>query len=616
MYECINCGAALRFDIDSQQLHCDYCDSDFDPQTYRVNEETGPGSYTMEVDQPAGEFPLEDQEAEDESAGNESVGTGSAVDESAGTGSAVDEYVETESAGGQSLETGSAGDIPAGDPSSEDVAARTEEKPRPVTQTYRVCVYTCPNCGGELLTTDEAITGFCPYCGSFAMLTKKLRQETRPMKIIPFKQTKEDCKKAYKSHTRAMIYTPRKMKDAEALETFRPIYMPFWMYNYSFAGDYRLVGVKEYSKGKYDITEYHRLTGHVESNCRGVFHDASSSLDDEISRAVLPYDTEDMKDFQPSYLCGFYADSGDVDSKVYQEEADKFAMDTMVTRLGKEVVYEKFDTVRAPGNKPVAKDLAMTKEEVSSVLLPVWFLTYRKDGRVAYSVVNGQTGKVTADLPVDIGRFLIGSLVTALPFYWLLNLFLAVIPRYLLAFSGLPALLVAAVYMIAVNSIYERDHKLNDAGITSLWSKKKMKEEKEKKETVDNLTTVAVLGMVIMLILWGVCIFTEMRMDSWLSSLVTIIAAGVMIAGVPSGLRYWDQKRLVNDSYVLLAAIILSRLLLLVNPHDDIYYYAGTIILYGFILYTLIQLIREYNLITTRPLPQFDRQGGDTSAPV
>ena len=141
MYECVSCGGALRFDIPSQQLHCDHCDSDFDPQTYQVNEAAGPGSYTMETNPAA---------------------------------------------------------------------------------TYSVCVYTCPNCGGELLTTDESITGFCPYCGSFSVLTKKMREETRPQKIIPFKMTKEDCKKAYKKNTAGMNYTTRKMKGGEALENIQP----------------------------------------------------------------------------------------------------------------------------------------------------------------------------------------------------------------------------------------------------------------------------------------------------------------------------------------------------------------------------------------------------------
>ena len=535
MYECVNCGGALRFDIPSQQLHCDHCESDFDPQTYRVNETAGPGSYTME------------------------------------TGPAA---------------------------------------------TYSVCVYTCPNCGGELLTTDESITGFCPYCGSFSVLTKKMREETRPQKIIPFRMTKEDCKKAYKKKTAGMIYTPRKMKDEDALETFRPIYMPFWMYDYNFDGDYKVVGTKEYTQGHYEITEIHQLTGQVNSTCHGVSFDGSSSLDDEISQAVIPYDTEEIKDFQPSYLCGFYADSGDVASQVYQKEADQFAMESLVERLGQEEAYKDFDTVRASGKKPKAEDLSMKKEPAKSVLFPMWFLTYRKGSRVAYSVVNGQTGKVTADLPVDIGRFLIGAVLTAVPIYFLLNLFLAVIPRYLLALSGLPAMVVSAIYMISVTTIYKRDFKLEDAGIKSLWTKTRAEEEKKKQEEVEKLFNSAMAGLVILVILWGICIFTEMRLDSALSSLIMIIAAIVMGVSVRSGHRHWNQKRLVNDSYVLLAAIILSRLLLLANPHYDIYYYGGTVFLFAFILYTLIQLIREYNLMTTRPLPQLDRQGGDTSAPV
>ena len=652
MYECVNCGGALRFDIPSQQLHCDHCDSDFDPQTYRVNESAGPGSYKVEVDLPVYE--------KTEGTGSAATGadaTGSAavradaIDATGGaamgedatdsvttgadaTGTAAMGADETDSAAmgedaTDSVTTGAdaTGTAAMGADETDSAAAgvdetgsgaeeNTAEKPEEPAATYSICVYTCPNCGGELLTTDESITGFCPYCGSFAMLTKKMRQETRPLKIIPFKKTKEDCKKAYKDRTARMLYTPRKMKDEDALETFRPIYMPFWMYDYTFDGDYKVVGTKEYTQGKYEITEIHRLTGQVSSSCRGISYDGSSSLDDEIAQAIIPYDTEDIQDFQPSYLCGFYADSADVSSKVYQDQADQFAMESMVERLGEEEAYKNFDTVRASGNKPKAKDLSMKKEPAKSVLLPMWFLTYRKGNRVAYSVVNGQTGKVTADLPVDIGRFLIGSLITAVPVFFLLNLFLAVIPRYLLALSGLPAMAVAATYMISVNRIYKRDFKLEDAGVKSLWTKGKIEEEEKKQEEVEKLYYSSVAGLVILAVLWAVCIFTKMRLDSALSSLVIIVAAGIMLFNVRSGRRHWDQKRLVNDSYVLLAALILSRILLLVNPHYDIYYYGGIIVLYLFILYTLIQLIREYNLMTTRPLPQLDRQGGDTSAPV
>ena len=38
-------------------------------------------------------------------------------------------------------------------------------------------------------------------------------------------------------------------------------------------------------------------------------------------------------------------------------------------------------------------------------LFPVWTLTYPgKDGKVYYYAMNGQTGKLIGDLPVDKGR--------------------------------------------------------------------------------------------------------------------------------------------------------------------------------------------------------------------
>ncbi len=35
MYECSQCGAQLRFDIQTQLLHCDHCGADFNPETFQ-----------------------------------------------------------------------------------------------------------------------------------------------------------------------------------------------------------------------------------------------------------------------------------------------------------------------------------------------------------------------------------------------------------------------------------------------------------------------------------------------------------------------------------------------------------------------------------------------------
>ncbi len=77
MYECQNCGGNLKFDIDSQQLKCDYCLTVYDP--YQVKKEN--------------------------------------------------DAVESEM--------------------------------------FDATVFTCPQCGGEILSTDNSAAEFCSFCGAF-----------------------------------------------------------------------------------------------------------------------------------------------------------------------------------------------------------------------------------------------------------------------------------------------------------------------------------------------------------------------------------------------------------------------------------------------------------------
>lgn len=57
-------------------------------------------------------------------------------------------------------------------------------------------------------------------------------------------------------------------------------------------------------------------------------------------------------------------------------------------------------------------------EQTDSAMFPVWFLSYRNGSRVSYATVNGQTGKIAADLPVDIRKYFLGSLILALPIFY------------------------------------------------------------------------------------------------------------------------------------------------------------------------------------------------------
>ena len=70
---------------------------------------------------------------------------------------------------------------------------------------FGVQVFTCPQCGGEIMTTNVTAAGFCTYCGASTILDSRMKQEKRPAHIIPFSRTKEDCQKAYASHVKRAL---------------------------------------------------------------------------------------------------------------------------------------------------------------------------------------------------------------------------------------------------------------------------------------------------------------------------------------------------------------------------------------------------------------------------
>ena len=89
---------------------------------------------------------------------------------------------------------------------------------------YDVTVFRCPQCGGEILSTDNTAANFCSFCGASTILTSRVTKELKPGYIIPFSKTKQDCKRAYKSMMRYALFAPGELKDEKFIDGFRGIY--------------------------------------------------------------------------------------------------------------------------------------------------------------------------------------------------------------------------------------------------------------------------------------------------------------------------------------------------------------------------------------------------------
>ena len=341
--------------------------------------------------------------------------------------------------------------------------------------------FICPQCAGEIYSTDDAATAFCSYCGASTMLSSRLRSERRPDYIIPFKVTKERCKEAYIEMMKKAIYAPGHLRNKKNIQEFRGIYIPYWLYDVEQKGPVRFTATENYVEANYDITDMYEVRTSIDNQYENIAMDASSLFPDDINNKIAPFDAVGLKPFSTGYLSGFYADLPDVDYQIYEDQIyDVSGVQT----------YEEMHDQMAVGRKnfkikePDVSFETLFHSNITGVktgLFPVWFMSYKNGKRIAYATVNGQTGKVVADIPMDSGKFLIGCLLGIVPLYFLFDLFVTIRPSVLLAFVALIGALVVMLHTHEMKKLADIDSHEGDQGLSARHSLN-VRLDKEKKQ--------------------------------------------------------------------------------------------------------------------------------------
>lgn len=491
---------------------------------------------------------------------------------------------------------------------------------------YEVTRFVCPQCGGEILSEDNTAANFCSYCGASTILTGHLTRQKKPSYIIPFTKTKEDCKTEYLKAMKKAYFAPKELKDTRYVEEFRGIYMPYWAYHIRQNNSFALRARRDYRQGDYLIKETYDISGTIDAHYKGISHDASSTFSDNISEQIAPFDVRGMKNFTPSYLTGFYADTSDVPALTYESEAHTLAAEETFdyikqNRGNGDLVFEVSDDA-LPGI------FGSRTETVDSTMYPVWFLSYRKKDRVAYATVNGQTGKVCVDTPVSTGKYIIGSLLLALPIFLLMNIFFTVAPTMVLLIACLISMLTIILHSIEMKDIYVKESSQNDRGkafkngTDSAFFNGYGNNRKKKRLTKDwlpaSLFVILFLGANLLPFAIGLFV-TLYSVILALPVFIWLVICFISCIFCYKSARTIKKIKLlttISPGYLgSLISLIISGIIFIINPASDIFYYAGSVLALLFIIITIISMISSYNILATRPLPQFTNyHGGDDRA--
>ena len=503
-----------------------------------------------------------------------------------------------------------------------DNSTRDDAKTQPYFDSF---VYICPSCGAELVTTDknDAI-GFCQYCGGASMIFDKIRREWKPDSVVPFKVTKEQCKELYLKEVKKNPFIGGKYRNPQTIDGFRGIYMPYWSYDAAIVGEFSIRGVssRQHVGGNTYHIYHYDMRSNTDYTLKGFSHDASMTFDDDLSETLAPFNQNGAVTFSPVYLSGFYAEIGNVDPHEYDDEIIKEVV------ADAEKVYSECPAITGAKNqhsltiKAGESKFPASIKSVSRTMNPVWFMSCRNNDSITYAAVNGQTGKVVADLPLSPLRILIAALGISAVVFGVLFLAMSVLPSIkanmtlalctVLAFTGMYSM------MESFNKTVDKSGAVLDrskskffkggtyvfATIIALVAILCISFDGSAKGTFRTYGKIGLAVTCVYLFIATVLQFVDtskikkMKIDN-VSQLRQRITEGA--------------RRFLNSvlwlRIVMLLSIAAAIIIVIIDPAFNIISYAACIVLaaelFGFALY---HIVFQTN-VAKRPLPQFNKKG-------
>ena len=270
-------------------------------------------------------------------------------------------------------------------------------------ETENLRTYICKSCGGEIVGDLNTAATNCPYCDNPVVMAGQFTGDLRPDLVVPFRFDKEQAKAALTKHLSKKPLLPSLFKSQNRIESIQGIYVPFWLFDTQVDAHlrYSATRIHHWSDARYNYTRtsFYSLIRDGSIAFDNVPIDASSKISNELMESIEPYDMSQAVDFQTAYLAGYLADKYDVEAETCKTRVNERI------RVSTEQSFAQ-TTVGYATVTPQSSNLRLNGGRVRYALLPAWILTTRWQDKVYTFAMNGQTGKMVGNLPVDLKRFL------------------------------------------------------------------------------------------------------------------------------------------------------------------------------------------------------------------
>ena len=289
----------------------------------------------------------------------------------------------------------------------------------------------CNSCGASVVADENTMSTMCPFCGSPALITRRLSREFKPDYIVPFIIDREKAQSIIQNWISSRKHTPSGFRSKCRLTKMTALYVPAWLLDCGVTAD--LSGTGKNKDGL--LTTIYEVNIKLDYHVKNVPFDASLSIANKLMEAVEPYDFSKMVKFESKFLQGFYADKYDQLPTEMTERMMKRI--ERFTRSESGVAAKKYTEYEDRYGKSFS---LLHDISVKYCLLPVWFMTVEFKGEEYQFAVNGQTGEPAGLVPTtesfDLGDKITGWMDTG--FKWIPVAVIVLLALILFLFMSAP----------------------------------------------------------------------------------------------------------------------------------------------------------------------------------
>ncbi len=244
----------------------------------------------------------------------------------------------------------------------------------------------CPVCSKKL-TGAENSAGADPAADS---------SFTPPDLMVPFSHEMEFFIQEFRKRLKSLEFVPDSFLEA-SIESVRAFYVPALLYDAEFSGEITFHGevltdLENPRRPQFRLEEFE-----IEAAGSQLYSGSPENLTRELSdcafRNLEPFDSREARPWNPVYAAIPDLTIPAITSADYFGRSRRRFREAFEYFLAEGESYTSFRAIR--------EQVSLTPLKVSYVWLPVWVMEIREGGTRMLCYMNGQTGKLEADIPVS-----------------------------------------------------------------------------------------------------------------------------------------------------------------------------------------------------------------------